>query len=104
MNFNLALICADGRFADARAFCTSCSLSPSGRNSHSASDSGVLGAAFSLRRSRDTSLGLAPPPCLKRPKIPRKWVIVWEIYRVYISAAVFKDPSNLGWGWRAWSF
>lgn len=25
MNFNLALICSDGRFADARALCASCS-------------------------------------------------------------------------------
>lgn len=30
MNFNLALICTDGRFVDARAFRASCSSSPLG--------------------------------------------------------------------------
>lgn len=45
MNFNLALICTDGRFADARALCASWSSPhPQSGRSHQASDSGALGA------------------------------------------------------------
>ena len=60
MNFNLALICSDGRFADARALCASCSsLYPCGRSHHL--DSGALGAVINLWGSKDISLGPATP-------------------------------------------
>lgn len=56
MNFNLALICTDGSFADAGALCAS---SARGRSHHPASASGALGAVLSPCWFRDISLGPA---------------------------------------------
>lgn len=90
MNFNLALICTDEGFADARAFRASCSLPPSRRNPHPASVPGALELPSASAGLRYHSWVSTP-----RPKKPRKWAIVGEMYRVYTCSAVFKNSSNL---------
>lgn len=98
MNFNLALICTDGRFVDAGAFRASCSLSPSGRIPHPASASATLGVAFSLRWCRDTSLEPA------YPVLPGETQDVQKVGKSLGNAPgmhtrySFKDPRNLGRG------
>lgn len=96
MNFNLALICTDGRFADARAFRASCSSPPSGRSPHPASDSRGLEAAFCLCWSRDTSLEPAHPALPGETQSAHKVGRSLGMHRVYTCGAVLR--ASVIWG------
>lgn len=86
MNFNLALICSDGRFADARALCASCSsLHPKWEESSLRLRS-PGGSHQSLGDQRHQPGASNPSPSifgLERPKISRRWARVSEMDRVY---------------------
>lgn len=99
MNFNLALICTDGRLVDTRAFHGSCSSSPSGRSPHPPQTLEPWESPLAFAGPEIPAWSQHTQSCLERPKMPRKGARVWEMHRVYIHTRYsLKDPRNLGRG------
>lgn len=65
---------------------------PQSGRSHQVSDSGAWEAALSVCWPRDTSLGPAHP---ERPKMPRRWTRILQMYEVYICSMDEEIPKFL---------